>query len=214
VGSPFDYRAQGIVYVAASVPPPGRDGTPPEQLDVLERLIRASGGGALGLFTARAAAVHAAEELRERLDVPILAQGDEALGALIERFQAEPDTCLFGTISLWQGVDVPGPSCRLVVIDRIPFPRPDDPVRSARAEAVDRAGGSGFMAVAVAHAALMLAQGAGRLIRRSTDRGVVAILDPRLITKRYGTVLRRALPPMWPTADLDLTCRALERLRT
>jgi ATP-dependent DNA helicase DinG len=213
VGSPFDYRNQGIVYVAADLPPPARGGTPAEQLDTLERLINASGGGALGLFTSRAAALKAAEEMRQRIDRPILAQGEETLAALVERFRDEPDTCLFGTISLWQGVDVPGPSCRLVTIDRIPFPRPDDPIRSARSEAVDRAGGSGFMAVSVSHAALMLAQGSGRLIRRTSDRGVVAILDPRLVTKRYGGVLRRALPPLWATTDLAVTCAALERLR-
>jgi ATP-dependent DNA helicase DinG len=213
VGSPFDYASQGIVYVAASLPPPDRDGTPPEQMDTLARLIDAAGGGTLGLFTSRAAATRAAEEMRRRLDVPILAQGDEALAAMVERFREELDTCLFGTISLWQGVDVPGPACRLVTIDRIAFPRPDDPICSARADAADQAGGSGFMTVSVAHAALMLAQGAGRLIRRSTDRGVVAILDPRLVTKRYGSALRRALPPLWPTTDLDLTCQALTRLR-
>jgi ATP-dependent DNA helicase DinG len=213
VGSPFDYRAQGIVYVAADIPPPARGGTPEEQFDVLERLIGASGGGALGLFTSRAGAERAAEHLGERVKVPILVQGSQTLSVLVERFREETGTCLFGTLSLWQGVDVPGPACRLVTIDRIPFPRPDDPIRSARSEAIDRAGGSGFMAVSVAGAALMLAQGAGRLIRGSGDRGVVAILDPRLVTKRYGSTLRRALPPMWPTSDLELTCRALERLR-
>ncbi|MDR1293966.1 MAG: ATP-dependent DNA helicase [Bifidobacteriaceae bacterium] len=213
VGSPFDYRAQGIAYVASHIPPPTREGTPDEQIDVMERLIGAAGGGTLGLFTSRARAERAAGALRERLDVPILVQGSETLSVLVDRFRDEPDTCLLGTFSLWQGVDAPGATCRLVIIDRIPFPRPDDPIRSARSEAIDQAGGSGFMAVSVAAAALMLAQGAGRLIRGTNDRGVVAILDPRLITKRYGVALRRALPPLWPTTDLELTCGALERLR-
>jgi ATP-dependent DNA helicase DinG len=213
VGSPFDYPNQGICYIAADLPPPARDGTPASQFDVLEQLIRAAGGGTLGLFTSRAAAIRAADELRQRLDLPILVQGEQALAALVERFSEEEDTCLFGTVSLWQGVDAPGRTCRLVTIDRIPFPRPDDPVRSARSEAAEKAGRSGFMAVSVAQAALMLAQGAGRLIRRDTDRGVVAILDPRLATKSYGAILRRALPPLWTTTDLDRTCKALERLR-
>jgi ATP-dependent DNA helicase DinG len=213
VSSPFDYASQGIVYVAADIPAPSQGGTPSEQIDVLEKLITAAGGGVLGLFTSRAAATRAADELRVRIPQTILAQGEEALPGLVDRFRQEPDTCLFGTISLWQGLDVPGLSCRLVVIDRIPFPRPDDPIASARAEAVDKSGGSGFMTVSLSHAALLLAQGAGRLIRRREDRGVVAILDPRLVTKRYGAVLTRALPPMWRTTSLEQTCAALARLR-
>jgi ATP-dependent DNA helicase DinG len=131
---------------------------------------------------------------------------------LRERFGAEPRTSLFGTLSLWQGLDVPGDTCRLVVIDRIPFPRPDDPLMSARQRAVDEAGGNGFMTIAAAHAALMLAQGSGRLIRTMTDRGVVAILDPRLVTARYGSYLRASLPPMWATTDRDVVLGALRRL--
>jgi ATP-dependent DNA helicase DinG len=99
-----------------------------------------------------------------------------------------------------------------VVIDRLPFPRPDDPLSSARQRAVERAGGNGFMTVAAAHAALLLAQGVGRLIRRSTDRGVVAVLDPRLVTARYGSYLRASLPPMWFTTDRGVAAGALERL--
>ena len=124
----------------------------------------------------------------------------------------DPHTNLFGTLSLWQGVDVPGETCQLVIIDRIPFPRPDDPLMSARQRAVDQAGGNGFMSVAATHAALLLAQGSGRLIRTATDRGVVACLDPRLVTARYGSFLRASLPPMWQTDDRDVVRRALERL--
>lgn len=105
------------------------------------------------------AAQAAAEELRGRLDKPILLQGEETLGELIKNFAADPETCLFGTLSLWQGVDVPGASCQLVIMDRIPFPRPDDPLMSARQKAVEQAGGNGFMAVAATHAALLMAQG-------------------------------------------------------
>ena len=130
----------------------------------------------------------------------------------MEAFAAEEDSCLVGTLSLWQGVDVPGRACRLVIIDRIPFPRPDDPVAQARSEAVAAGGGNGFMSVSAAHAALLLAQGAGRLIRRSEDRGVVAVLDPRLRTARYGAFLARSMPGLWPTRDRDVVLGALARL--
>jgi ATP-dependent DNA helicase DinG len=131
---------------------------------------------------------------------------------LVREFARDAHTCLFGTLSLWQGVDVPGPACNLVVIDRIPFPRPDDPLMSARAQAVADAGGNGFMAVSATHAALRLAQGSGRLVRSSDDRGVVAVLDPRFATARYGGFLRSSLPPFWPTADKEKVLAALRRL--
>ena len=124
----------------------------------------------------------------------------------------DPHTCLFGTLSLWQGLDVPGDTCQLVLIDRIPFPRPDDPLMSARQRAADQAGGNGFMQVAATHAALLLAQGSGRLIRTTTDRGVVAVLDPRLATARYGGFLKASLPPMWTTTDPAVVRKALARL--
>jgi ATP-dependent DNA helicase DinG len=211
VGSPFDYPKQGILYVAGHLPKPGR-GTSPEALDELESLIRASGGGALCLFSSRRAAEDAAEALRPRLDVSVLCQGDSTMTALVKQFADEPDTCLFGTMSLWQGVDVPGGSCRLVVIDRIPFPRPDDPLMTARSRAVAQAGGNGFMSVSATHAAIRLAQGAGQLIRSTDDKGVVAVLDSRLSTERYGAFLRAALPPFWPTTDRKIAVAALERL--
>jgi len=213
VGSPFDYPRQGICYVARRLPPPGREPATDAQLDEIEALVRASGGATLGLFSSRRAATAAAEAMRERLDVPVLLQGDDQLPTLVARFAADEPTCLFGTLALWQGVDVPGRSCRLVLIDRIPFPRPDDPVRSARADVVARAGGDGFMAVSATHAALLLAQGAGRLIRGPQDRGVVAVLDPRLATARYGEYLARSMTPFWRTDDRDVVIAALSRLR-
>ncbi|WP_410907861.1 ATP-dependent DNA helicase [Puerhibacterium sp. TATVAM-FAB25] len=214
VGSPFDYARQGILYVARHLPAPGREPTTDAQLDEIAGLIEAAGGRTLGLFSSRRAAVAAAEAMRERLDVPVLVQGDDQLPSLVRRFAEDPRTCLFGTLSLWQGVDVPGPSCQLVLIDRIPFPRPDDPVRSARARAVEQAGGNGFMQVAATHAALLLAQGAGRLVRSAEDRGVVAVLDPRLATARYGTFLARSMPSFWPTSDPAVVRAALSRLDT
>ncbi|MFV0427509.1 MAG: ATP-dependent DNA helicase [Beutenbergiaceae bacterium] len=212
VDSPFDYRRQGILYVARHLPKPGRDGTDPAVLDEIAELIESAGGRTLGLFSSRRGAVAAAQAMRERLDLPILVQGEESIAALVAQFAAEPQLSLFGTLSLWQGVDVPGEACQLVLIDRIPFPRPDDPVMSARSDAVARRGGNGFMEVSAAHAALLLAQGAGRLIRRISDRGVVAILDPRVSTARYSSYLTRSLPPLWPTTDPAVVRGALRRL--
>jgi ATP-dependent DNA helicase DinG len=215
VGSPFDYRQQAILYVACDLPPPGRDALRPQVVDVLAQLMAALDGRTLGLFSSRRAAVEAAQTVRERLpDVPVLCQGDDIVATLLRTFAADERTCLFGTLSLWQGVDVPGGACQLVVIDRLPFPRPDEPLSSARQRAVERAGGNGFMSVAANHAALLLAQGAGRLIRRSSDRGVVAVLDPRLVTARYGGYLRDSLPAMWFTTDRTVVTSALRRLAT
>ncbi|MFG2502014.1 ATP-dependent DNA helicase [Streptomyces sp. NPDC048441] len=209
VGSPFDYRKQGILYVAQHLARPGREGTRSDMIEELAELIEAAGGRTLGLFSSMRAAQNAAEELRGRLDMPILLQGEETLGELIKNFAADSQTCLFGTLSLWQGVDVPGVSCQLVVMDKIPFPRPDDPLMSARQKAVDDGGGNGFMAIAATHAALLMAQGAGRLVRASEDRGVVAVLDPRLATARYGSYLRASLPDFWYTTDRNQARRSL-----
>ncbi|MFI6725552.1 ATP-dependent DNA helicase [Streptomyces sp. R-74717] len=209
VGSPFDYPKQGILYVARHLATPGREGSRTDMLDELAELVEAAGGRTLGLFSSMRAAQAAAEELRSRLDKPILLQGEETLGELIKNFAADPETCLFGTLSLWQGVDVPGASCQLVVMDRIPFPRPDDPLMSARQKAVEEAGGNGFMAVAATHAALLMAQGAGRLVRATGDKGVVAVLDPRLANARYGSYLRASLPDFWYTTDRNQARRSL-----
>ena len=213
-GSPFDYPRQGILYVARHLPAPGREPTTEAQLDEIAELITSAGGRTLGLFSSRRAANAAADAMRERLDFPSLAQGDDQLPTLVRQFAEDPPTCLFGTLSLWQGVDVPGPSCQLVLIDRIPFPRPDDPVKAARARAVEQSGGNGFMAVSAQHAALLLAQGAGRLVRSMDDRGVVAVLDPRLATARYASFLTRSMPGFWPTTDSALVRAALARLDT
>ena len=212
-GSPFDYPRNGILYVAEHLPAPGRDGTSPAAEDELVDLITAAGGRTLGLFSSMRAAKAAAETLRERLDTPVLCQGEDSTANLVARFAEDEETTLVGTLSLWQGVDVPGKSLSLVVIDRIPFPRPDDPLLSARQRSVAARGGNGFLAVAGNHAALLLAQGVGRLLRRTEDRGVVAILDSRLVTARYGGYLRASLPPFWQTTNRDVVLGALERLR-
>ncbi|MEV7803525.1 ATP-dependent DNA helicase [Microbispora sp. NPDC088329] len=212
VGSPFDHPRRGILYVATHLPQPGRDGLPEAYVDEIAELIEAAGGRTLGLFSSMRAAKAATEALRERLDVPLLCQGDDSTSQLVKQFAADAATCLFGTLSLWQGVDVPGPSLTLVIIDRIPFPRPDDPLASARQRHVAATGGNGFMAVAATHAALLLAQGAGRLLRSMDDRGVVAVLDPRLATARYSGFLLNSLPPFWRTTDPAKVRDALRRL--
>ena len=212
VGSPFDHRRAGILYVARHLPPPGRNGLPEPYLAELRELIEAAGGRTLGLFSSMRAARQAAEELRGQISQPLLCQGDDATAELVRQFIDDEASCLFGTLSLWQGVDVPGRSLQLVVIDRIPFPRPDDPLASARQRAVAARGGNGFMTVAAAQAALLLAQGAGRLLRTTDDRGMVAILDPRLATARYGGFLRASLPPFWTTTDPGIARAALRRL--
>lgn len=215
VGSPFDYARQGILYVARHLPPPGRDGIGDDQLGEITALVKAAGGRTLGLFSSRRAAEAAAAYVRASLpETTVWCQGDAPLPELARRFVEDPASCLFGTLSLWQGVDLPGSTCTLVIIDRIPFPRPDDPLSSARQRLVERHGGNGFMQVAAQHAALLLAQGAGRLIRRPDDRGVVAVLDPRLVTARYGGYLAASLPPLWRTTDRSVVTAALARLDT
>ena len=216
VGSPFDFANQGMLYLPREIPEPGRDGPSKEALVELGELIDAAGGRTLALFSSWRGVEMADEHLRRvlaELPISIITQkrGD-SVGSLVERFADDPTSILLGTMSLWQGVDVPGPSCTLVAIDRIPFPRPDDPVMSARAEEADAAGGSGFMQVSLPRAALLLAQGTGRLIRSVDDRGVVAILDSRIINKRYGSILLNSMPPLWRTSDGKTVKESLKRL--
>ena len=216
VGSPFDFANQGVLYMPKHLPEPGRDGPSIEVLTELGELIDAAGGRTLALFSSwrgvEAADAHLRKVLAE-LPIRIFTQkrGD-SVGPLVEKFAKDETSILLGTMSLWQGVDVPGNSCILVAIDRIPFPRPDEPVMSARAAQADAAGGSGFMQVSLPRAALLLAQGTGRLIRSVEDRGVVAILDSRIVTKRYGSVLLNSMPPLWRTSDKEVVRESLRRL--
>jgi ATP-dependent DNA helicase DinG len=213
VGSPFDHGKQGILYVASHLPARGASGRLDDAvLDEIVSLVEAAGGRTLGLFSSRWAAEAAADAVRDRIGVPLLTQWDAPVPQVVARFAAEPRTCLFGTLSLWQGVDVPGTACTLVLIDKIPFPHPDDPLVAARQKAVDEAGRSGFMAISVPRAALLLAQGVGRLIRSDDDRGVVAVLDPRLRTARYGAFLVKSLPPYWTTTDPERVRASLRAL--
>jgi len=198
VGSPFAYKAHALLYCATSLPDRRRPEAEAAIHDEIEALVLAAGGRTLALFTSRRAMTLAAEVLAERLPWPVLVQGELPKAVLLEALSAQSAACLFATMSFWQGVDVPGPALTLVVIDRIPFPRPDDPLMAARREAAGRAG---FQQVDLPRAATLLAQGAGRLIRTATDRGVVAVLDPRLARASYGPVLVKALPAMRRTRD-------------
>ncbi len=197
VGSPFDYRNQSLLYVPRlpDVRNPRHEDAAHEEL---EFLLTAAGGRTLALFTSWRAMRAAKAALEGKLPYTLLAQDDLPKPALIEHFRSDESSCLFATMGFWQGVDVPGDACSLVVIDRLPFARPDDPVAEARRE---RAGPAAFSVVDVPHAAIRLAQGAGRLIRSATDRGVVAVLDPRLAEASYRPAILGALPPMRRTRD-------------
>ena len=198
VGSPFDYRAHALLYVARHLPDRRAPGAEEALHEELALLLEAAGGRTLALFTSRRATEAAAEALETEVPFAILRQGDLPKGRLLEEFARDETSCLFATLGFWQGVDIPGRALSLVTIDRLPFPRPDDPLLQARR---DRAGGRAFSLVDLPRAATLLAQGAGRLIRNADDRGVVAVLDPRLATASYRGVLLSTLPPMRRTVD-------------
>ncbi len=211
VGSPFDYSTNTLLYCPTHLPDPRSSDFRAAQHDEIELLIAAAGGGTLALFTSFSAMREAVDRLETRLPWPILMQGDKAKNALLQEFVENDETSLFATMSFWQGVDAPGRTCRLVIIDRLPFPRPNDPVLQARR---DRVGKAAFRLIDLPRAATLLAQGAGRLIRTSADQGVVAVLDPRLATARtYRCDLINALPPMTRTKERDEATSLLQRLR-
>jgi ATP-dependent DNA helicase DinG len=212
VGSPFDYEGHALLYCAAHLPDPRNPGYVEALTDELGDLIEAAGGRTLALFTSFRVLDEAAAALQMRFgdDLPILSQRDLPKAKLLEQFTANEATSLFATMGFWQGVDVPGRSLSLVAIDRIPFPRPDEPLLEARRE---RAGSQAFGLIDLPRAATLLAQGAGRLIRTTTDHGVVAVLDPRLARAGYRWQLVNALPPMRRTKDRDEARRTLESIR-
>jgi ATP-dependent DNA helicase DinG len=199
VGSPFDFEHQGLLYCATHLPDPRDPAYRAELHAELRTLILAAGGRTLGLFTSWKAMTEAVAAIRDDVPYHVLAQGDLPKPALMAKFTDDETSCLFATVGYWQGIDVPGPSLSLVTIDRIPFPRPDDPLLQARRELV---GAHSFREIDVPRAATLLAQGAGRLIRSSADRGVVAVFDRRLATANYRWDLINALPPLTRTKDL------------
>lgn len=212
VGTPFNPAKQGILYVASHLEPPRRDGRGDQFYEELVQLAKASGGGMLGLFSSTSGMEAATAYLREHSDLRILLQGEDSLPSLIRDFSEDMNACLIGTLSLWQGVDIPGLACRLVVMDKIPFPRPDDPIVQAETRLLAARGRNAFTEVSLAPAATLMAQGAGRLLRKLTDRGVVAVLDSRISTRGYGSYVKRSLPPFWQTEDQKTVLAALGRL--
>ena len=193
VGSPYAYDEQALLYCPLHVPDPRSPAYQEAMLDELAALIEAAEGRTLALFTSWRAMTATADAIRDRVGWPVLTQSDLPKPALVARFSTEEHSCLFATMGFWQGVDVPGSALSVVAIDRLPFPRPDDPLLQARRANLGR---KAFELIDVPRAATLLAQGTGRLIRSRSDRGVVAVLDSRLGTARYRWDLIRALPPM------------------
>jgi ATP-dependent DNA helicase DinG len=216
VGTPFDWPNIAMLYVPGpDFPlPVGKERTEHNEavLNELTELVLAAGGRTLFLSTTTAGARRAAEHLRANVPVAVYAHGDGTAGQLADWFINDEQSVLCATMGMWAGLSPSGITCSLVVIDKIPFPPMDDPLTNARSKAADDAGKSGFYEVSVTHAALMLAQGAGRLIRTTSDKGVIAILDRRLVTKSYGRHLLRSLPPIRMFHDRDTVTGALTRL--
>ena len=210
VGSPFDYEQQGLLYCALHLPQPKSPQFRAGVADELVALIEAAGGRTLALFTSWAAMDEVVGLVRDRLSVPILTQRDLPKTALVQRFAESEETCLFATTGLFQGIDVPGSTLSLVTIDKLPFPRPDDPLLSARREHL---GPTAFAEIDIPRAATLLAQASGRLIRSAADRGAVAVFDPRLGTARYRWDIVRALPPMRRTRERAEVEAFLRQLR-
>ncbi len=209
VGSPFPYRQSSLLYCPVDLPDRRSEAADAAVHEELRRLVVAAGGRTLALFTSWRAMRAATEALRPQLPFTVLAQGDLPKPALVAAFAGEESSCLFATMSFWQGVDVPGATLSLVAVDRLPFPRPDDPLLEARRE---RAGEAAFRLVDLPRAATLLAQGAGRLVRSATDRGVVAVLDRRLATAGYRRAFLEVLPPMPFTTERARALSFLEAI--
>jgi ATP-dependent DNA helicase DinG len=206
--SPFDYDAQALLYVPRDLPEPNTPAHTEAVIAAALPLLKATGGRAFLLFTTlralnQARELLAAAFLQERLDFPLLVQGDGAKTELLERFRRLGNAVLLGSASFWEGVDVPGDALSLVVIDKLPFAPPDDPLLAARLAKLKADGGNPFRDWQLPQAAISLKQGAGRLIRTETDRGALMICDPRIAEKSYGKLLWRSLPPMRRTRSLE-----------
>lgn len=211
VPSPFDYARQAVLYCAKDLPDPRAADWAPAAYERLAQLIRSAGGRTLALFTSWRAVNEAVDRIRPLVDVELLVQGTLGRRELVERFRSNAESCLFGTIGLAEGVDVPGASLNLVTLDRLPFPPMGDPYYAARRLTKD---GDAFRQVDLRYAAILFSQISGRLIRTRDDRGVFAVLDPRLATARYGPDLLRALPAMTRETDLAATCALLAECHT
>ena len=202
LGSPFDYENNAMLYVPDDMPEPNTPDFTQAVLEAALPVIAAAGGRAFMLFTSHRALNQAAEFLQDRFAFPLLVQGTAPRDALLREFRERGNAVLLGTGSFWEGVDVRGDALSVVVIDKLPFAAPDDPVLAARIDAINQQGGSAFMDYQLPRAVIALKQGVGRLIRDTTDTGVMMICDPRLVSKPYGRIFLRSLPPMHRTRDL------------
>jgi ATP-dependent DNA helicase DinG len=201
--SPFDYHNNALFYVPQGLPEPAHEAYTDRVLDEAERLIRACGGRTFVLFTSYRALHIAQRRLRDSCGFPLLVQGSAPRNELLERFRELGNAVLLGTSSFWEGVDVRGEALSCVIIDKLPFASPGDPVLQARIDALRERGGNPFMDEQLPHAVITLKQGVGRLIRDVDDRGVLVICDPRLLSKRYGRVFLNSLPDMQRSRDFD-----------
>ncbi|MEW8605210.1 MAG: ATP-dependent DNA helicase [Candidatus Thiodiazotropha sp.] len=202
--SPFDYPQQAVWYLPKGLPDPASPDFNRAVSDLSLPILEASGGRAFLLYTSHRALQEAADYLKERLSYPMLVQGTAPRTELLEQFRSLGNAVLLGTSSFWEGVDVRGEALSCVIIDKLPFASPGDPVLQARIDAMRRRGGNPFMAYQLPQAAIALKQGAGRLIRDEEDRGVLAVCDPRLLSKPYGKIFIRSLPAMTKTQDLNV----------
>jgi ATP-dependent DNA helicase DinG len=211
LGSPFDFEHHALLYMPPRMPPVDDPGFTRAVVEVARPVIDASGGRAFLLFTSHRALKEAAGLMRGSLDYPLLVQGEMPRRRLLEAFRELGNAVLLGTSSFWEGVDVKGPALSVVVIDRLPFASPGDPVLKARLELMRNEGRNPFMEYQLPQAVIALKQGVGRLIRDATDQGVMVLCDPRLTGKPYGRVFRDSLPPMRPTRELDEVTRFLRK---
>ena len=205
--SPFDYPRQAVWYVPQGLPDPSDQAFNRTVSDLSLPILEASNGRAFLLYTSHRALQEAADYLKDKLEYPMLVQGTAPRTELVERFRELGNAILLGTSSFWEGIDVRGEALSCVIIDKLPFASPGDPVLQARIDALRNQGGNPFMTFQLPQAAIALKQGAGRLIRDESDRGVLVICDPRLLSKPYGKIFIRSLPPMTKTRDLDVVKR-------
>ena len=206
--SPFDYGQQGLLFVPQNLPQPNSLGYTDAVIDCALPIIEAAGGRTFFLCTTLRAVKRAAERLADEfkqrgLNYPLFVQGDKGRTELLDQFRAAGNGVLIGSQSFWEGVDVRGDALSLVIIDKLPFAPPDDPVLAARIEVMEKQGKNGFMHHSLPEAIINLKQGAGRLIRDEGDRGVLMICDPRLISKPYGKRIWQSLPPFKRTRDTN-----------